>query len=314
MIAAMNSLAQPLYCDESWIEHYREQGYAVFPRLVPDDVIDAHLAIYEGTLKELGLYDRDVLMNLQPHMRQRYHEAVEKIHWDPNLSLQLCRHPAMHNLTSQLFGQESVAWEPFTIIWGGGAVPHRDILLYRDPPTEAARFWVALEDIHPESGLLYMVPGTQKNAYHHDELLEEHPEFLEILRLLARGGASAGSWNSLMKPIFDHYHNEAARIAESHPKHVLNLRKGDAVLFNPGVIHGSLVPGQSNLTRRSFIMECRSRNCRAYGMRAYFGAKHDFRRPENAVLCEIAESQWGPYCARILKDKMDKFQPIVGFA
>lgn len=300
--------------DQSWIKDYRDQGYTIFEQLLPMDLIDSHLGSYEKLLTEYNLNGRDAMMRMQAEIRREFEEAIEKLYCDPSLSLRLCRYSAMHNVTTQLFAKESVSWMPLTVIWGGGAVPHRDIIFFRDPPVEAARFWIALEDLHPDSGLLYVIPASHKNAYRYDELLQDHPEFLEILRSLSFGDIDSGNWGRLMKPILDHHHAESARVAESFPKDVLYLKKGDALLFDPAVVHGSLVPANPNLTRKSFIMECRSRHCRTYSMRAYFGSRHDFRRPANASAEKIIESPLGPYGRSALKEKIAKLPPIVGFA
>jgi hypothetical protein len=299
---------------QSWMEQYSNLGYAVFDQLLPTEVIDPHVEAFEGILKKYDIYGRDAIKHIQPERRLEFHDAVDRLYCDPDLSLRLCRHPAMQNLTTQLFKKESVSLGPMTVIWGGGAIPHRDTLFFRDPPKEAARFWVALEDLHPESGLLYVVPGSHRGAYRYDELLDEHPEFLEILRSLSTGCTDLATWNLRMKQIFDYHHAESAAIAASYPRHILQLKKGDALLFDPGLIHGSLAPSNQSLTRRSFILECRSRNCRAYRMTAYFGAKHDFRRPENVIAEEIVESSLGPYLRRSGSERTNKLAPIVGFS
>ncbi|HTU46384.1 MAG TPA: phytanoyl-CoA dioxygenase family protein [Bryobacteraceae bacterium] len=235
---------------KNWIEQYREQGFAIFEKLISSDLIDSHPRSYEQLLHQYGAHERGSLDRLPPEERAALDRDIENIYSRPELSLPLCRDQGIHTLASELFGSESVSWTPLTLIWGGGAIPHRDLLGYRDPACEAVRLWIALEDLHDESGLLYVVPGSHESAYRYDEFLDQRPEFLEILRKLARGGTDASSWHVLMKPILDHHHEESACIEASRPKRILRFKKGDALLFDPALVHGSLVAGDPALTRR----------------------------------------------------------------
>jgi len=299
---------------DTWMDDYREFGFVVFERLIPEALVSSHLERFEELLARFNVRERGAIEQLKGVEREQFDVALDGLYSDPEQSLELCRYPVMHALATKLFREDSVAWNPLTMIWGGGAIPHRDLICFRDPSSEAARLWVAMEDLHPESGLLYVVPGSQKSGYRYNELLDEEPEFLEILRLLAKGGTGVESWNKLMKPIIDHHHEESALIAESSQKEILDLKMGDAVLFDAALIHGSLVSGDRGLTRKSFLLELRSRSCKTYSMRAYFGSKHDYRRPENAVSEMIIESPLGPYGRRVAVDKDVLSAPIVGFS
>lgn len=294
------------------LERYEEFGYAVLRNLIPASVISDHLGHFERLLAEYGVSGRGDIERTRTEDRARFNEAIGSFYREPETGLGLCRCEALHRVASAVFKKESVAWGPVTVIWGGGAIPHRDVIHYRDPANEAARFWVALEDLHPESGLLYVVPGSHRNAYRYDEILAEHPEFLGILQYLAAGNVATEEWQSAMKPILDYHHAESAEIAGIGPKELLRFNKGDVLMFNPAIVHGSLVPADPSLTRKSFIVECRSRDCCVYSMRAYFGSKHDYRTPENAAVTEIVESPLGPYGRSTSALKSGMLPAIVG--
>ena len=78
------------------------------------------------------------------------------------------------------------------------------------------------------------------------------------------------------------------------------LRKGDAILFNPGIAHGTYPATQAERTRMAFIANLGAVGALYYMPRAYWGSGHDHRRPENAVPFEAERTAHGLQVKRYL--------------
>jgi ectoine hydroxylase-related dioxygenase (phytanoyl-CoA dioxygenase family) len=288
----------------TWITHYKERGYSVFEHVLPPDLIDSHLAEFEA-LSERHRLARVGDDGKPRRLSRKQQEALQSeeiaLYYKHEQTLRLCLSSELQKILQVVFdGEESLIGYPKTIIYGGGAKPHRDPSSFVvEPGQPFCRFWCALEDLHPDSGLLYVYPGTFMPSGFHDKLLDEHPELLEILQQLARHG-----WVSMrdgidggiktIGPFQQHLAREYNLAIEGRTKVTFQLKKGDVVLFQPSIVHGSL-NGDPKLTRKSLILDCRALSLPRYPPHVYYGSRHDHRRPENTIPEFLLQSQWGKF-------------------
>ncbi len=153
------------------------------------------------------------------------------------------------------------------------------------------RIWAALEDIDPRSGPIYLYPQSHKLVCGNirEEMLEEHPGYHDWLRFnfqphteeAKRFGAH------MIQKIEDGLSRH--RLVRVAPE----LRKGDALVFDLAIIHGSSEAQDPGRTRKCMIFNHYARRAPFYAPGAYWGRTHDFRRPENVVEFEVEETRAG---------------------
>ncbi len=281
-------------------EQYREHGYVVLPQALPDDLIDEHVIMMDALYEEFGLRSKADLLRQTGEVafRNRFGQAMAAVHARPD-GLRLALWPKLRNTVIDLLGEDVILSSASTVQWGSEARAHSDtIVMFRGPPERVCRAWVALEDLDPDSGLLYMMPGTHRSIRPTlcDEVLGAHPEFKAILHDLAAGGYDEASFGNKVKPIAEAaLHAIADKVADA-PQVPMALRKGDAVVFNLGTIHGALPRINLALTRKAMILEWHGRSARSFSLAAYFGSEYDHRRDENVLPPDpILSSPWGDY-------------------
>jgi ectoine hydroxylase-related dioxygenase (phytanoyl-CoA dioxygenase family) len=123
-----------------------------------------------------------------------------------------------------------------------------------DPPYSVCRMWCALEDIHPDSGRLYLVPGTHRTITPHlcREVLDERPQ---LQALFARIADEPDAWYRLLARGWPYVSAKVPDHIDPKAKVSFDLRKGDVVFFNPAVAHGTLACSNPTLTRKMMVCE-----------------------------------------------------------
>ena len=263
---------------DEWIGQYRRDGYVVLKRLLPGELIDAHVKACDRILSAGGMTARAD--------RQ-----------DPNIPLQnalaavgVCNaefrplhlHAGLRRRVAGLLDDsDPILFSSTTSIWEKGREPHSDtLMLFRDPPEKVCRSWCALEDIDPDCGMFYVIPGTHSSVRPalYDDVLRTNPEILSILRGYRPG--SHPEWND-NRFIWRKLCEATATRVAGMPRQAFAIAKGDVVFFDPNVIHGTMPSANQALTRRAIIAEWHGHEVRSYPSTAYFGVRLDRRAPDN---------------------------------
>ncbi len=167
------------------------------------------------------------------------------------------------------------------------------------PEDHVCRAWCALEAIHPDSGIFYVVPGTHRSARHRilAEVLGERPGFVHLLTRFSTDRQSAqAAWRQEIMPIL---FGKIKAAVEGVPLATFPVRKGDVVLFSPNVIHGTMPRADAKPSRRVMISEWRARTAMIYHPGEHFGAHFDRRnRPGAGIRADrdAMRSGLGLYC------------------
>lgn len=219
-------------------EYYDANGYYIFRKLIPEQLID----------KLLETYNRDILASSNPFFRQssnkweqnsisEYGYAIESflnVHDYPN-------YPTFDEIVKETFCSQQVR-EALTQITGSPdhnlmqsmffdmntATPAHQDWYYLDsiPSGHLLAGWFALEDIHEEAGRFYVLP---KSNWVELDLNEDEK-------------ASNGPYVRKVKAYVDAHQNEIYAPA---------LEKGDVLFWNSRTIHGSLETKNSKYSRKS---------------------------------------------------------------
>ena len=151
--------------------------------------------------------------------------------------------------------------------------PHtHNLELITDPIERFVFVWLALQDIALEQGPMWVSPGSHHRLQDlqrrvHDELSRADPGYLKRLERGRHRPVLPGERPALLEPD----HAVLRRILEPEVidvKPVL-IRKGDAVLFHPALLHGTMPPAQRDggdepVFRLSCVTWYVGRSCKLY--------------------------------------------------
>jgi ectoine hydroxylase-related dioxygenase (phytanoyl-CoA dioxygenase family) len=243
-------------------------GYCVWPAVFEESVIDRHLADFEASEREhlngagariLGTDDEDRLAVL----RRRY-----TFHWQNRNTQELVFNARMLAFLEWYFGETPVMRQPSTRVYSRNTAAHIESIPLRVLPYRAElRLWCALEDIRIEAGPLGFLSGS------HQWIGKKWIESLakttgaESARAVRRP-APYIDFIRAAQPIRQYIEASIAECIESRTFPVIapELKKGDAVLFGPDIIHGSKTCLDYALTRKHLTATWSSAGARWYHM------------------------------------------------
>jgi phytanoyl-CoA hydroxylase len=239
-----------------WREEYRDKGFIIVDNVLPHALIDAHLRDVAALLRRHGVTDSRSFSMLSPQRDDALMDAMLDVHRRSAITRRLVYQRAVRAILRGLFGAEPTLAIARSALWEPGSMrAHVDTAFHSpDPPYSVCRTWCALEDIHPESGRFYLVPGTHRTITPHlcREVLDQRPE---LRRLFDEVADEPASWFRLRNRGWSYV---SAKVADRiDPRHVVSprLSKGDVIFFNPAVAHGTLPRGDPSLTRKMMVCE-----------------------------------------------------------
>lgn len=203
---------------DAQLTQYKQDGYTVCERLLPDSDLEAMTAHIDRYVAEQS--------------RTRRPEHLDKPHIDDPRFLDFCAHPAILDVVEQIIGPNIVLFASQIICKAKGdglAVPwHQDAVFWPLEPPEVTTLWLAIDDSTIENGCLRVIPGT-----HSGGPIEHVPAENPRTKVLHMG----------LPP-------EA--VDESRAVDVL-LSRGECSFHAPHLIHGS-APNTSSKRRCGYTM------------------------------------------------------------
>ena len=274
------------------------EGFVVWPGLLPHDAVDRHLEQYEAMAGQLGIDTAGSQVPQDLERRAVIGSLKEKLHYDSKEAGLLWLNPRLLAFAQWRFGATPVLRIPGTHLFSVGSHLHSDFLATAapDPWEREFRAWGALEDIDPASGLIYFLPGSHHTimATIREELLESRPEMAAMMRSVMQpvpGRKQLELLKDWHEIVMSALQDRIDRLGVQRV--VPKLSKGDVIIFNPGIAHGTLPSERSDLTRKATIWNLGAEGATYYMPRAYWGALHDHRCPENGIRFDIEQSPAG---------------------
>lgn len=220
-------------------ERFRSEGYVVIPAALPQERIDAVLRAQRASRRNPLLIFRG--QGVVGYERARWNDQGQMVRSIQNPHLlglaprlsgairRLVFSPAIARSLEACTGiQRWVNWQTMLFDRSVGTELHLDTwFLDTEPRGHLLGLWIALEDITAESGPFVIYPRSQSL-----------PVAIEM-----RGGLAQLSDRTAQL-------REALQRSSLEPKPLL-LRKGDLVIWNSLVAHGSELPTAAQATRKS---------------------------------------------------------------
>jgi ubiquinone/menaquinone biosynthesis C-methylase UbiE len=236
----------------SWDQlHWRRNGFLVLNNFLPDGLIQDYMKLRERSGVGLG--------------------GFENIVWEetsPEIKALGCYAPLSDKI-SELFGEELAFNFSLTQFTSTNRAWHQDD--YLGPDEVYGRYcavWMALDDIHPDSGPFQFIPGSHRWEGVRGRLVREHlrPEVRGWIGLQGQGGHWAEIAESFTTPAYE------AKIArEGLPRSTFHARKGDVLIWHGKLVHRGSIANIPGMRRPSLI-------CHYYPLDIGSGANRQ-RRP-----------------------------------
>ncbi|MGF1588760.1 MAG: phytanoyl-CoA dioxygenase family protein [Pleurocapsa sp.] len=230
-------------------EYYQCQGYVVIKNLLSHQKIDYFIKQYEKIKRNKFFiyYSQSLHVPLRPKITpegfiEESMERVQDLKFFPSFSqaaLKCLIDRQISDVLGILSGSSShTLWQNMFFDKSTGTVEHQDhYYLDTDPPGNLIGVWYALEDIHPESGCFFVIPGSHKGS------------------LISRKNLSLiDKKTKTIVPEHDQMRKKIINlIREKNYKYqALPLDKGDVLFWHPYTIHGAYQNKNTQFSRKSF--------------------------------------------------------------
>lgn len=153
---------------------------------------------------------------------------------------QVTQDKVISQLLNFLLDKEMVPFQTINFINGSGQRAHSDsVHMTTYPLGYLIAIWVALEDVHADSGPLFYYPGSHKLPY-----------------LLNNDWNANNSFLSLGKNDYPDYEDMVEELLEKNkfPRQELLAKKGDVLIWHANLIHGGAPIRNKALTRKSMVV------------------------------------------------------------
>ena len=243
---------------EDWRRQWIERGYVTIKGLYPKALVQAHaarVAEIRLTLDE----DKDA---------QGYGERIGQLHQrDPEL-MRLAADERVRAFLAWAFGDRALLFGSLNFDRGTQQDIHIDsIFFYTEPIYAMAGLWVALEDVHPDSGPLFYIPGSHQWPFLRGEnLWDATPEMRD--RVHAARGKSSG--DPARVALAGELGVEWTRRVREHektagrPRELAVVEAGDAVFWHALLAHGGSARADPQRSRRSVVYHFIGERSRLY--------------------------------------------------
>ena len=230
-------------------EYYQSQGYVVIKNILNHDKIDNFIEQYEKVKRNklFIYYSQSLHVPLRPTITpegfvEESMERVGDLRFFPQFSKSVSNclfDRQISDLLSAISGSSShTLWQHMFFDKSTGTVEHQDhYYLDTDPPGSLIGAWYALEDIHPESGCFFVIPGSHKGAVISPDNLSSGIEGIEAL-VPEHDEMRKGIMNLIREQKYEY---------KAFP-----LNKGDVLFWHPNTIHGAYKNENPKYSRKSF--------------------------------------------------------------
>lgn len=223
---------------ESPKEYYESHGYYIYRNLIPENLIDNILALYQSDiLPSKKPFFRQSSNRWEPNKITEYGYAIDSfrdIHDYPeypafsDASKEIFCSPQVRKALSELTGSEEHNLMQSMFFDLNTATPAHQDCYYLDslPNGHLLAGWFALEDIRPEAGRFYVFPGTHRIEFdlQEDEIISNY-----------------------------YYQKKLNQYLEEHQDELKapELKKGDVLFWNSRTVHGALKTIDAKYSRKS---------------------------------------------------------------
>lgn len=195
-------------------------------------------------------------------------DRVGQLHQREPELLELAAAPKVLTFLKWAFGEEPVLFGSLNFERGTEQDAHIDAIFFWPEPSFAmAGVWVALEDIHPDAGPLFYVPGSHRwPFYTSDYVVASRPELAQRRKAAATGKLSTEETASLVNELGSAWTEDLRALeAKYHTERIpLAVKAGDVVVWHSLLAHGGSPRKNPTLSRKSVVFHYLGRSTRLF--------------------------------------------------
>ncbi|WP_266368713.1 phytanoyl-CoA dioxygenase family protein [Tellurirhabdus rosea] len=221
---------------EKMVTQFAEEGYVVFDPEIDFSVLDEVIA----SLEEKHL----ATSNLRIQDAWAYAEAVR----------QIAIAPKVMDLLRVLYRREPIPFQTLNFKLGTQQRTHSDSIHFHSIPQRfMCGVWVALEDVRDDNGPLHYYPGSQKLPFY--DLVD-----------MGLKGTTAQTIEEVYGKTYIKYEDflEDMIQAQGLKKSILNMKKGQAIIWSANLLHGGEKIKTPGATRYSQVTHYFFEDCVYY--------------------------------------------------
>ncbi|PWJ60463.1 phytanoyl-CoA dioxygenase PhyH [Dyadobacter jejuensis] len=218
------------------IRFYSENGYLI---------IDPEL--------DVDLLDRAV-EELKPIFASRNTNRIQDAWKDYDAVKKIATAPRVLEILSLLYQRRPIPFQTLNFSTGSQQRTHSDSIHFNSVPERfLAGVWVALEDVHDGNGPLHYYPGSHRLPFYD-------------LSILGLKGSTSVSIEDMLANYYHKYEDFIEQlVAQKHlNKKILNIKKGQALIWSANLLHGGEPISMEGSTRFTQVNHFYFENCAYY--------------------------------------------------
>jgi phytanoyl-CoA hydroxylase len=272
------------------LEFWRENGYVIFEKAIPEEQIDSLWNEIETTIDNHTKYGMTALVYkfndtketaIKDIPQEKLRGIGARLNEYHNMSLEakkVVTHPALATFLKAIFDSPVAVYQSLIFRYGSQQDTHQDFpWVTPSIPSHLAASWIALEDISADSGPLYYYPGSHK-----------------VKKFNFGNGILYRYGESVFGPkLFSKYLDWRCK-KEGLVKETLLIKKGDVLIWHSALAHGGHRIGNPTMTRKSLV--CHYTTTSAY-------LKHRFKNDEEPIISY--HNEIAIYANPLLKEEED---------
>ncbi|CAN5389204.1 hypothetical protein BH09BAC4_BH09BAC4_11800 [soil metagenome] len=244
---------------EEKMNFWRENGYVILDQAIPKPWIDQLLNEVEELIDHHEKYKTLVRIDLPEYNANPVlpvKDVPKKVlngpyikymdfHDNSVIGKKIMLHQNIVTFLNGVFGDKVIGMQSLLFKYGSQQATHQDFAyVVSEIPSHLAAAWIALEDVHIDSGPLYYYPGSHT-----------------IGKFNFGNGIFFNGQSTLNPNDFANYLDETCQKAGLKKKTLL-IKKGDVLLWHAALAHGGDEIRDPALTRKSFV--CHYSSDKAY--------------------------------------------------
>lgn len=218
------------------VRYYSENGYVIIDPQIDEDVIDRVVSALKPE------FEKNNTNRIQDAWKN--HEDVKKI----------ATAPRVLEILELLYRRRPIPFQTLNFSTGSQQRTHSDSIHFNSVPERyLAGVWVALEDVHDGNGPLHYYPASHRLPFYD-------------LSILGLKGSTSSSIEDMLANYYTKYEDFIEQLVAQKKldKKILNLKKGQALIWSANLLHGGekiTLPGSTRFTQvNHFYFE----NCAYY--------------------------------------------------
>jgi ectoine hydroxylase-related dioxygenase (phytanoyl-CoA dioxygenase family) len=218
------------------VRSYSENGYVIIDPRIDEEVIDRAVAALKPE------FEKNNTNRIQDAWKN--HDDVKKI----------ATAPRVMEILEILYRRKPIPFQTLNFSTGSQQRTHSDSIHFNSVPERyLAGVWIALEDVHDGNGPLHYYPASHRLPFYD-------------LSILGLKGSTSSSIEDMLANYYTKYEDFIEQLVAQKKldKKILNLKKGQALIWSANLLHGGekiTLPGSTRFTQvNHFYFE----NCAYY--------------------------------------------------